>query len=103
MAVWQKAREAMKEAYRLANMLPKHEQFAMGQQIRTSSLSMPGNIAEAFGRHHKKDKKNFIITVGVQPMKCPRTGVHLARMIIRAFHMTNKNQQALACALKMNI
>lgn len=59
MPVWQKAKEAMKEIYRLAGQLPKHEIFAMGQQMREAALSMPGNIAEAFGRHHSKDKINF--------------------------------------------
>jgi len=59
MPVWQKAKAAMVEAYRLAEKLPRHEQYAMASQIRSASLSMPGNIAEAFGRHHKKDKQNF--------------------------------------------
>jgi len=31
----------------------------MASQIRSAALSIPGNIAEAFGRHHKKDKQNF--------------------------------------------
>lgn len=31
----------------------------MSAQIRSAALSIPGNIAEAFGRHHKKDKQNF--------------------------------------------
>ena len=59
MPVWQKAKEGMVEAYRLAEKLPKHEQYAMASQIRAAALSIPGNIAEAFGRHHKKDKQNF--------------------------------------------
>ena len=59
MPVWQKASEAMKEAYRIASLLPKTENYAMGQQIRDAALSIPGNIAEGFGRFHVKDKINF--------------------------------------------
>ncbi len=47
------------ELYTLAERLPKHEMYAMGQQIRNAALSIPGNIAEGFGRHHTKDKINF--------------------------------------------
>jgi four helix bundle protein len=49
----------MQEAYRLADKLPKHELYAMATQVRDASLSIPGNIAEGFGRYHKKDKINF--------------------------------------------
>ncbi len=59
MPVWQKAATAMQEAYKLADKLPGHEKYAMATQIRTAALSIPGNIAEAFGRQHKKDKQNF--------------------------------------------
>lgn len=59
MPVWQKAKNVMVEAYRLADMLPKYETYSMASQIRSAALSIPGNIAEAFGRHHKKDKQNF--------------------------------------------
>jgi four helix bundle protein len=59
MPVWQKAMDAMKAAYDLADKLPKHEQYALSSQLRDAAVSMPGNIAEAFGRQHKKDKLNF--------------------------------------------
>ncbi len=59
MPVWQKAEKAMIEVYALAAMLPDYEKFAMARQMRDAALSMPGNIAEAFGRHHTKDKRNF--------------------------------------------
>ncbi len=59
MPVWQKAQDVMQEAYRLADKLPKHELYAMSTQVRDASLSIPGNIAEGFGRYHKKDKINF--------------------------------------------
>lgn len=59
MHVWQKATEAMKEIYKIADKLPGYEKFSMEQQMRNAALSMLANIAEAFGRHHSKDKINF--------------------------------------------
>ena len=59
MPVWQKAEKAMVEVYKLADKLPDYEKYSMAKQLRDAALSMPGNIAEAFGRHHAKDKSNF--------------------------------------------
>ena len=59
MPVWQKAMDAMKAAYDLADKLPKLEQYALCSQLRDAAVSIPGNIAEAFGRHHERDKINF--------------------------------------------
>jgi four helix bundle protein len=38
---------------------PKKEDYGLTSQIRRSALSVPGNIAEGFGRRHTKDKLNF--------------------------------------------
>ena len=59
MPVWQKAEKAMVEVYKLADILPDYEKYSMAKQLRDAALSMPGNIAEAFGRQHAKDKINF--------------------------------------------
>jgi four helix bundle protein len=59
MPVWQKAERAMVEVYRLADKLPDYEKYSMAKQLRDAALSIPGNIAEAFGRHYPKDKSNF--------------------------------------------
>lgn len=59
MPVYQKAEAAMMTAYELANQLPSSEKYAMAAQIKDAALSITGNIAEAFGRQHKKDKLNF--------------------------------------------
>ena len=59
MPVYQKAEAAMKAAYELAGQLPNTEKYAMSAQIKDAALSITGNIAEAFGRQHKKDKLNF--------------------------------------------
>ncbi len=32
--------------------MPRQAQFTLGYQIRKTSISIPSNIAEGFGRHH---------------------------------------------------
>jgi four helix bundle protein len=42
-------------------LLPRCEDYGLTSQIRRSSNSVSGNIAEAFGRLTPKDKKNFYV------------------------------------------
>jgi four helix bundle protein len=59
MPVWQKAMDLAVRVYQLTDNLPKREDYGLTSQIRRSALSVPGNIAEGFGRKHTKDKLNF--------------------------------------------
>jgi four helix bundle protein len=59
MPVWQKAMELAVSIFKLTEKLPKKEDYGLTSQIRSSALSVPGNIAEGFGRKHTKDKLNF--------------------------------------------
>jgi four helix bundle protein len=59
MPVWQKAMDLAVRVYKLTDNLPKKEDYGLTSQIRRSALSVPGNIAEGFGREHTKDKLNF--------------------------------------------
>lgn len=59
MPVWQSAMEVVKEVYKLTEKLPKREDYALCGQLREAAVSIAGNIAEGFGRGHKKDKVNF--------------------------------------------
>lgn len=59
MPVWQLAMEIVKDVYSLTEKLPKREDYALCGQLRSAAVSIPGNIAEGFGRGHKKDKINF--------------------------------------------
>ena len=45
--------------FELTEKLPKKEDYGSTSQIRRSALSVPGNLAEGFGRKHTKDKLNF--------------------------------------------
>ncbi len=59
MPVWQKAMELAVKIFNLTETLPRKEDYSLTSQIRKSSLSVSGNIAEGFGRKHTKDKLNF--------------------------------------------
>lgn len=59
MPVWQLATEIVKDVYTLTDKLPKREDYALCGQMRDAAVSISGNIAEGYGRWHKKDKINF--------------------------------------------
>ena len=44
--VWKKSRALVKEVYVWVETLPKHELYALSDQIRRSVVSIPSNIAE---------------------------------------------------------
>ena len=63
------------EVHRLSLRLPKYELFEQGSQIRRSSKSIKGNIAEGFGRRRYKDE--FIRFLIFSQASCDETISHL--------------------------
>lgn len=59
MPVWIKGMELARRIHQLTGKLPRKEDYGLTSQIRRSSLSITGNLAEGFGRKHTKDKLNF--------------------------------------------
>ena len=59
MPIWEKAMGTAEEIHYLTSTLPRSEDYGFTSQIRRSALSISANIAEAFGRNHKRDKINF--------------------------------------------
>jgi len=59
MDVWKMAMELAERVFRLTEKLPRKEDYGLTSQIRRSSLSVSGNIAEGFGREHTRNKLNF--------------------------------------------
>jgi four helix bundle protein len=53
--VWQKAMRLFVGTWRLARGLPSPEMHDLASQLRRTSLSIPSNIAEGFGRDHLGD------------------------------------------------
>lgn len=59
MEIWKKAISIAEEIFKFTESLPRKEDYGLTSQLRRSALSISANIAEAFGRNHKKDKINF--------------------------------------------
>ena len=63
--IWQKSMALTTKIYFSTNHFPKEEIFGLTSQIRRSSVSIPSNIAEGFGRESDKDFLRFLsISVG---------------------------------------
>lgn len=57
---YQKAKEIVKQTYKLLKKFPAEERFAMCDQLRRASVSITSNIAEGINRFSVKDKAHFI-------------------------------------------
>ncbi|MBK7957702.1 MAG: four helix bundle protein [Bacteroidetes bacterium] len=57
---WKYARLLVKEIYELSKHFPDDEKFGLTNQIRRAAVSIPSNIAEGYGRKHKKEVIQFL-------------------------------------------
>lgn len=60
--VWQKSILLVKEIYSFTNSFPEDEKYGLVSQMRRSSVSIPSNIAEGWGRLSKKNYIQFLRT-----------------------------------------
>ncbi|MBU2044885.1 MAG: four helix bundle protein [Candidatus Omnitrophica bacterium] len=58
--IWQVGIEIVEDVYRLTKLFPRNEEFGLVTQMQRSSVSIPSNIAEGFGRRHNKEYKQFL-------------------------------------------
>lgn len=58
--VWQRSIQLAVESYRVAHRLPESEQNGLASQLRRSATSVAANIAEGYGRSHRKDYIRFL-------------------------------------------
>jgi len=57
---WKKAKEFSLRIYReVLPLLPPEEKWNLNQQLRRSSLSIPANVAEGYGRFYYQDNIRF--------------------------------------------
>ena len=57
--VWKSSRELVKNVYLLSDLFPKEELYALTNQVRRCSKSIPSNIAEGLGRQSNKETIHF--------------------------------------------
>jgi len=68
---WQKARDVKLFFYKnILPRLPKEEKYSLNIQIRKASVSSTANIAEGYGRYHKKLKNQFYYTARASVYEC---------------------------------
>jgi len=58
--VWQRSMDVVIEVYKVTNKFPQSENFGLKSQMQRAATSIPFNIAEGFGRGHKKEYINFL-------------------------------------------
>lgn len=58
--IWQKSMKLVTQIYVETKSLPKEEVYGLTSQIRRSSISIPSNIAEGYGRNSKNDYIRFL-------------------------------------------
>lgn len=58
--VYQNSIELVKNIYKLLESFPSKEQYALSDQLRRASVSVPSNIAEGMSRTSEKEKVHFI-------------------------------------------
>ena len=58
--VYNETRLLVKDVYDLMQSFPKEEKYALCDQLRRSSISVPANIAEGMGRRSKKEQIHFL-------------------------------------------
>ncbi len=59
--VWQLGKQLTVMAYKLTGAFPEREIFGLVNQIRRAATSIPGNVAEGFGRYHYADRVRFYL------------------------------------------
>ena len=57
---WKIAHEFTLAVYRAGRTFPKEEIFGVRSQLRRSSVSVPANVAEGFGRRSAKDFRRHV-------------------------------------------
>lgn len=58
--VWQKAMGLVTEIYQYTKSFPEEERYGLTSQLRRSSVSLPSNMAEGYGRNSTQDYIRFL-------------------------------------------
>ena len=66
---WNAAHELVLAVYRLTRKFPKDELFGVTSQVRRSTVSIPANIAEGFGRQGPKEFLRYVRIANGSPQE----------------------------------
>jgi four helix bundle protein len=57
---WQLAIQLVAEVHCISRELPRTEQRELAAQLRRAAISVPSNIAEGYGRSHRREYVHFL-------------------------------------------
>jgi four helix bundle protein len=60
LVIWQKAHAFVLGVYRYTESFPEREKYGLAHQLRRAAVSIPANIAEAFGKRSSPEKARFL-------------------------------------------
>jgi four helix bundle protein len=61
LVAWQRADDLFIRLHKLTvHSFPAFERFELGSQLRKAAYSVPANIAEGYGRRHRRDRLHFL-------------------------------------------
>ena len=60
LVVWQKSMKLVSEIYRHTKAFPEDERYGLTLQLKRSSISLPSNMAEGYGRNSTQDYIRFL-------------------------------------------
>jgi len=55
LTAWQKAMDLVVASYGLSRGFPTEERFGLTSQLQRAAVSVPANIAEGYGRRHRRE------------------------------------------------
>jgi four helix bundle protein len=58
--VWEFAMANVTEVFKQTKLFPVEERFGLSQQMRRAAVSVPSNIAEAYGRRSRGQRYQFL-------------------------------------------
>jgi four helix bundle protein len=92
--VWQLGMEIVEGVYRLTNVFPKDELYALTNQVRRAAVSVPANIAEGHARAFTKEYLRHI-SIAVGSLAEVETYLELSVRLKYCEQSTINNLQAL--------
>ena len=99
--VWQKSMDLVVDIYKTISNLPQIEKFALSDQIRRCSVSIPSNIAEGAGRNHTKEFIQFL-SISLGSLYELQTQLEIAKRVGYISDIVELNKKTLEIEKMLN-
>ncbi|MDE5871399.1 MAG: four helix bundle protein [Muribaculaceae bacterium] len=98
LTVWQKSMDLAEDIHNLIMTLPKEEKFALCDQMRRCSISIPSNIAEG---HRRNSQKEFIHFLSISKGSIAELETQL--LLCHRFRYSDEESISLLCGKLIEI